>query len=454
LIIYRIMDDLSYVNRLVASFLDDIEVEDCTDALDSNDSWNFAPDENSGAAAVADDLEVAECMAALGSDDSWNRSPDSIDEIPGPELADDPEVPIDAEVMDQDGGAAVDWIGLIDFSKLFTLRKVRTWNLKNFNYVKSQYEIDIVNLPRNFSNEASMRVMPKIFEAIFEQITASFGPEDFVKIDLTGGDLTNPHSLSVRKFKDFSLEDLMQKLEMMNSQQKFRIDEKFTIGISRTVPPSGGGRNKRKHDLNIDSRKRYASTLVTVQVDRNLCLPAAMFLGVYRLTHDVKRSDGETAEGEYFRDWRQLTDKCHSRLTKEATKVALECGFKIGRKFNILADLEKFQETCFPGFRFKILSQQHGTVVIRRFPERLAPGMKDVYLHLDKGHFDLVTSVTGFLGQSYFCDSCDRPYVAKSRHRCAGKCSLCYRSVEDCPEIQRLKCEDCRRTFRNQVSLY
>jgi len=326
----------------------------------------------------------------------------------------------------QDGGVQeLDW-EQIDFNKLFTLRQVSARTLKKFSFTKTLYEVDVVNLPQEFTNYMSMLVMPRLFQAIFYLISVSFGPEDFVKIDLRGGDLTIPHSLSIKKMKEFSIAALMQKMEMMNSQQKFRIDEAFTIEISRTIPPSGGGGEKRKHCYDLASRKRFSSSLVAVQVGQNLCLPAAVFLGVFRLTHDVGHGHVDANE------WRQVKDKCHSRLTQEAKKIVADCGFTVGRKFNVMDDLQKFQETCFPDFQIKIVSAQHGTVVIRRVPEKLASGMREIYLHLDNGHYNLITSMKGFLGNSYFCDLCDKPFSNKERHRCAGFCGCCYRPSEDC----------------------
>jgi len=196
----------------------------------------------------------------------------------------------------QDGGVQeLDW-EQIDFNKLFTLRQVSARTLKKFSFTKTLYEVDVVDLPQKFTNYMSMLVMPRLFQAIFDLIFVSFGPEDFVKIDLRGGDLTIPHSLSIKKMKEFSIAALMQKIEMMNSQQKFRIDEAFTIEISRTIPPSGGGGEKRKHCYDLASRKRFSSSLVAVQVGQNLCLPAAVFLGVFRLTHDVSHGHVDANE--------------------------------------------------------------------------------------------------------------------------------------------------------------
>jgi hypothetical protein len=97
------------------------------------------------------------------------------------------------------------------------------------------------------------------------------------------------------------------------------------------------------------------------------------------------------------------------------------------------------------------VSKQHGTAVIRRVLDKKLPGMKVVYLYLDGSHFDLITSMSGFLSTNEFCDHCDRPYALKAKHRCLGICRCCYRPTEDCEEGTKVPCANCNRAFNNQV---
>ena len=75
--------------------------------------------------------------------------------------------------------------------------------------------------------------------------------------------------------------------------------------------------------------------------------------------------------------------------------------------------------------------------------------MQEIVVYYDKGHFDLITSKTGYFGYSFYCDGCEKAYSHRARHRCDGNCHLCYRLNEECEATNSKKCDDCQREFRN-----
>jgi hypothetical protein len=51
-----------------------------------------------------------------------------------------------------------------------------------------------------------------------------------------------------------------------------------------------------------------------------------------------------------------------------------------------------------------------------------------VYLYKNGNHFDVINSMKAFLGSSYYCTRCDKPYNNKNKHRCSTRveaCKLC-----------------------------
>jgi transposase-like protein len=48
-----------------------------------------------------------------------------------------------------------------------------------------------------------------------------------------------------------------------------------------------------------------------------------------------------------------------------------------------------------------------------------------VYLYKNGNHFDTINSMTGFYGQSYYCEKCDKPYQNKDGHKCKTKDKIC-----------------------------
>jgi hypothetical protein len=117
------------------------------------------------------------------------------------------------------------------------------------------------------------------------------------------------------------------------------------LKITRCTILSGGA-SKQKYTHDTESRKRFALSVVTVSVGRNLCLPAALYLGQYRLTHNIKK--GEV----HYRNWMNLIRKsAPKKLEKAAAELVHKCGLQVGQKFNLKDDLEKFCQNLekFPG---------------------------------------------------------------------------------------------------------
>ena len=54
-----------------------------------------------------------------------------------------------------------------------------------------------------------------------------------------------------------------------------------------------------------------------------------------------------------------------------------------------------------------------------------------IYLYKNKNHFDVITSMTGFLCKSYYCHSCKKSYKKRDCHKCPDKCIACFKYFQD-----------------------
>jgi t-SNARE complex subunit (syntaxin) len=64
--------------------------------------------------------------------------------------------------------------------------------------------------------------------------------------------------------------------------------------------------------------------------------------------------------------------------------------------------------------------------------------------------------MTGFYGQSYYCEKCDKPYQHKDNHKCKKGnkiCILCLKPKHKEESKQRIYCEKCNRYCFNQECL-
>ncbi|XP_055353927.1 uncharacterized protein LOC129599656 [Paramacrobiotus metropolitanus] len=342
----------------------------------------------------------------------------------------------------QAGGSVARGESIPDFTGLFQLVKESERVFKTFNSTEQKYRVEIAPLPRIFQKEETMLIMPEILRVIMDMCFKEFAPTDRVVVALKSDGLERAFYLTMRKLSDFSIPAFLHRIELLNSGQKLVIDDSFTIRIWRSIMPAGGSWFLRhqyvKHDKN-----RFKTSIVSVRVNNNLCLPAALFLGKFRLTHDLQVPQHKNKWNNYIRSDRT------ANLEDQAVKIMEECLLPPGRYCD-LDDLEVLQKEAFPEFQIKIISANQGDMIIARVPERKTHDMQEIFLLLDNEHFNLVTTATGFYCSPYFCNDCDRPYHHKERHRCGGKCRLCYRAKSNCLVDNPVNCTDCHRRFLNQ----
>ena len=341
------------------------------------------------------------------------------------------------EFMAQFGGSQPE---PLDFNQLFTLELKSEKKNAEFQTTRFKYDVKVATLPRILDNAVSIAVLPDIFAAILGKCTEGFLPNDQLLIELECQDLNPNIYLHVRKFGNFEINVLIDQVKALNSQKRFKVDETFKIKIIKIRRPSGGGARRTHAHTTID-RNRMAKSLVTVKVSRNLCLPTALFLGHYRLVNDV------TGEGKAA--WDNLNNKGRTAaLERKVVAVLSRCGFQIGQKFG-LDDLDRLQRMIYSKFQIVVVSQAHCNSVIYRSPPVKLSGMKEIVVYYQKDHFDLITTMTGFLMCQYYCTICDKGYAVAGQHLCEGTCKSCYRPNSLCVLDKWVDCEHCQRRFRN-----
>ena len=133
----------------------------------------------------------------------------------------------------------------MNFSKLFQLKLTREKYIRKFGINQQYYEVKVANLPYHLGNNASMRVLPELFTAIFDICTKDFLLDDRVCIELHCGSLDRGSIyLPVTEFSKVSVDTLLAQMERLNSSKKFCIDESFKIRLTKITLPSGGGKRR------------------------------------------------------------------------------------------------------------------------------------------------------------------------------------------------------------------
>ena len=79
-----------------------------------------------------------------------------------------------------------------------------------------------------------------------------------------------------------------------------------------------------------------------------------------------------------------------------------------------LPEVAKFQQVI-TEHQIVVFSAEHFTAIIYKGPKR----EKQIYLYLYQNHYDVITSVSTFLGTSYWCLECKKGYNNKEEHCCS-----------------------------------
>ena len=73
-----------------------------------------------------------------------------------------------------------------------------------------------------------------------------------------------------------------------------------------------------------------------------------------------------------------------------------------------------------------------------------------ISLYFHNKHFDVITSIPGFLNKSYFCHRCHKTYSNTCDHFCQGMCRSC-RAFGCVLQGDGIACNECGRLFKNQA---
>lgn len=73
---------------------------------------------------------------------------------------------------------------------------------------------------------------------------------------------------------------------------------------------------------------------------------------------------------------------------------------------------------------------------------------KKIHLYHHDNHYDVITTMSGFLNRSYFCQKCQKGYDHKEKHICNVPCCPSHKCHEDQSDDLQY-CSMCNRHFKN-----
>ena len=314
----------------------------------------------------------------------------------------------------------------------YQLESRRKYHSKKFGMTATDHRVRFNNVLADRDLLESYETTHKIFHHLLEDVKEGMAPNDQVRFILRSEQLETPISLPFMPVERLTTERVYSELErVIQSNQEFRLNDTVTIDLNHVVAPAGSGRKKRT-TYNIDDYLSEKNSVVRIKNKDDLCLARALVVARAKKDNDpryhhIKNSDRPLQREKAF--------DLH-----EAANVPLgPCG---------LNEVALFQQHLID-YQIVIISGDHNNSVIYPPQSSGTDEKPRLTLYLHDNHFDVITTVPGFLGRVYFCFRCYKAYDHTTDHLCANMCRAC-RGFGCIWENDGIVCRECKRLFKSQ----
>ena len=320
-------------------------------------------------------------------------------------------------------------------------RRVRQLGVRHRNYVgRLMQRGGAALLPPD-----RRQILPHQMErAIREQVLndPEVRPNDNFLININSNRLRHSyHSarMRVREWMDNDLcaQEIMQQIaRMLNSNERFQLDDSFSLHILHIHDPGrGSGRRRiRKATMALEKVLDVKKSIIRIKNDDDLCYARA-----------IVTMQAYCDSGSQHNDYKNLP---RGRPVQGRKAQALHCAAGVPEGPCGLREIDAFQKHL-TNYQIVVLSLDHNYQIIFKGP----PRDKHIILIKVGPHYQGCNSIPGFLGTNYFCLDCETSYENddQSHHPCKGKkCHACHQTgCRDYVPGQRPRhqCPRCHRPF-------
>ena len=271
-----------------------------------------------------------------------------------------------------------------------------------------------------------------IFEHLLTDVTRDMNEKDQVRFVLRSEQLDTPISMPFMPVEQLTPEKVFSQIErVIQSNRDFRLNDTVTVDIIHVEASQGSGRSKRT-TLNIGEYLHKKGSVITIRNNDNLCLARALVVAVAKIENDPRY-------GQLKDPKRRAQEKKAIELHEAANVPFGPCG---------LPEVDLFQKYL-TNYEINIVSGNHNNSIIYPSKPSTNNNATPIYLYLHDNHYDVITSMPGFLNKVYFCHVCRRSYTDKLKHLCPGMCKSC--RAYNCIVNDPLGCNECNRWFKSKA---
>ena len=317
----------------------------------------------------------------------------------------------------------------------YHLESRKKYYSKKFGMTATDHKVRFNNVLADFDLLESYESTMKIFHHLLEEVTEGMPPNDKVRFILRSEQLETPISLPFMTVGELTTEKVFSQIErVIQSNQEFRLNDTVTIDINHVKTPEGRGKSGLKRTaLNIRDHLKKKQSIIRINNKDDFCLARALAVSIARIENDPKY--------DQIRHSNQHIQLDRALDLHLAANVPLgPCGMN---------EVKLFQNYL-TNYQIIIVSGDHNNSII--YPPQ-PPGTDEkptISLYLHDNHFDVITTLPGFLRRGYFCHRCHKAYDHTSDHVCPTMCSSC-RGFGCVFEAKGIVCNECDRLFKNQA---
>ena len=397
---------------------------------DGEDDFIFEIDENSWSDPEADDLirniNEEEVLAGLYGNDDDDDLIRSIDEEEvlvqtgrGEKRKSDDEEPLPTEQGED----------------YYAIESAKKYYSKKFGMTATDHKVRFNDVLADFDLLKSHQSTQKIFHHLLEDVTWDMNPNDQVRFILRSEQLDTPISIPFLPVERLTTERVFSQIErVIQSNQEFRLNDTVTIDINHVKTPEGRGKSKLKRTtLNIREHLKEKKSIICINNTDDFCLARTLAVSIARIENDPMYS--------HIRKSNRPLQRERALDLHQAANVPLgPCGMN---------EVKLFQNYL-SNYQIIVVSGDHNNSIIYPPQPPDTDEKPTINLYLHDNHFDVITTLPGFLNKSYFCHRCHKAYCSTADHLCPAMCRSC-RAFGCVLEGDGIVCNECDRLFKNQA---
>ena len=313
----------------------------------------------------------------------------------------------------------------------YIVEGVKQINSKKFRMTAKDYTIRFNNIVSDLDLIESYQRTQAIFEHLLNDVTKEINDQDQVRFVLCSEQLDTPISIPFMPVAQLTPERVFSQIErVVQSNRDFRLNDTVVVDIVHVEAPQGSGR-KRRAILNIKEFLHKKKSIITIKNNDDLCLARALVVAIAKIE--------KSPSFRILMNYERRTQEKKARELHELAKVPLgPCG---------LPEVELFQKYL-TKYEINIVSTAHDNSIIYP-PKPTTSNATPIYLHLHENHYDVITTMPGFLSSAYFCHTCRQSYDNKFAHLCPEMCKSC--RAYDCIVNDPVTCNLCNRWFKSKA---